>query len=94
MPTLRQNIESASLPAVQRLGAVPRAVPFLVILGLMVAGILVPGWGWLFLVPVVLFLIWTLYLGWPALDSGARLGRVAVVLMAVAITVTQALPRT
>ena len=94
MPTLRQTIESASLPAVQRLGAAPRAVPFLVVLGLMVAGILVPGWGWLFLVPVVLFLVWTLYLGWPALDSGARLGRAAVVLMAVAITVTQALPRT
>lgn len=94
MPTLRQTIESASLPAVKRLGEVPRAVPFLLVLGLMVAGILVDGWGWLFLIPVVLFLLWTLYLGWPALDNGARLGRVAVVLMAIAITVTQALPRT
>jgi hypothetical protein len=93
VPTLRQTIESASLPFLQRLGAVPRAVPFLLVLGLMVAGILVPGWGWLFLLPVLVFLVWTLYLGWPALDGGARLGRVAVVLMAVAITVTQALPR-
>jgi hypothetical protein len=93
VPTLRQTIESASLPLLQRIGAVPRAVPFLLVLGLMVAGVLVPGWGWLFLLPVLLFLVWTLYLGWPALDSGARLGRVAVVLIAVAVTVTQALPR-
>jgi hypothetical protein len=93
VPTLRQTIESASLPALTRLGTVPRAVPFLVVLALMVAGVLIPGWGWLLLLPVLLFLVWTLYLGWPALDRGARVGRVAVVLMAVAITVTQAAPR-
>jgi hypothetical protein len=93
VPTLRQSIETASLPALRRLGALPRAVPFLLVLGLMVAGILVPGWGWLFLLPVVAFLVWTLYLGWPALEPSARLGRIAVVLMAVAIAVTQAVPR-
>jgi hypothetical protein len=54
----------------------------------------VPGWGWLFLVVVVAFLAWTLYLAWPALDSTARAGRVAVLLIAIAITITQALPRT
>lgn len=93
MSTLRQSIESASLPVLRRLNDLPRAVPFLVVLGLMVAGVLVPGWGWLLLLPVVAFLAWTLYLGWPALETTARLGRLAVVLMAVAITITQAVPR-
>ena len=93
MPTLRQNIESASLPLVQRLNRLPRAVPFLLVLALMVGGVFLPSPGWLLLVPVVLFLAWTLYLGWPALDGGARAGRVAVLLIAVALTLTQAFPR-
>nr|WP_240977267.1 DUF6703 family protein [Knoellia sp. DB2414S] len=71
----------------------PRAVPFLIVLALMVGGILLPAPGWLLLVPVVLFLTWTLYLGWPALDMGARMGRITVVLIAIAITLTQAFPR-
>jgi hypothetical protein len=91
--SLRERVQQASLPAVETLNGLPRFVPFLVILALMVAGILVPGWGWLFLLVVVLFLVWTLYLAWPALETSARAGRVAVVLMAVAITVTQTIPR-
>ena len=93
MPSLRERVADASLPVITALNRVPRAVPFLAVLALMVAGIFVPGWGWVFLVVVVAFLAWTLYLAWPALDSGARAGRVAVLLLAVAITVTQAVPR-
>jgi hypothetical protein len=77
--TTRERIESASLPVVKALNGMPRAVPFLIVLALMV--------------PVVLFLAWTLYLGWPALDMGARMGRITVVLIAIAITLTQAFPR-
>jgi hypothetical protein len=90
---LRESVADASLPAVNALNRLPRAVPFLAVLALMVAGIFVPGWGWVFLLVVVLFLGWTLYLAWPALDPTARLGRVAVLLIAVAITLTQAVPR-
>ena len=94
MPSLRERVTDASLPLVDTLNRLPRAVPFLAVLGLMVAGIFVPGWGWVFLAVVVAFLGWTLYLAWPALDLAARAGRVAVLLIAAAITVTQALPRT
>ncbi len=94
MSSLRERVAAASLPAINALNRVPRAVPFLGVLALMLAGIFVPGWGWLFLVVVVAFLAWTLYLAWPALDSAARAGRVAVLLIAIAITVTQARPRT
>ena len=93
MSSLRERVTDASLPVINALNRLPRAVPFLVVLALMVAGIFVPGWGWLFLAVVVVFLAWTLYLAWPALDSGARAGRVAVLLLAMAITVTQAAPR-
>lgn len=93
MSSLRENIEAASLPAVNALNRLPRAVPFLLILGFMLAGVFVPGWGWLFLLVVLAFLVWTLFLSWPTLDRNARLGRTAVVLLALAITVTQAVPR-
>ena len=93
MPSLRERVADVSLPVINALNRMPRAVPILLVLGLMVAGILVPTWGWLFLVVVVAFLGWTLYLAWPALDRTARLGRFAVFLIAVAITVTQAFPR-
>ena len=93
MSTVRPRVESASLPVISWLNGLPRAVPFLTILVLMVAGILVPGWGWLLLLVVVLFLGWTFYLSWPALDGVNRLMRGTVIVLAVAITVTQAIPR-
>jgi hypothetical protein len=68
-------------------------VPFLVVLVLMVAGALIPGWGWVLLALVTLFLAWLLVLGWPRLTSQERLMRLAVVALALAITITQAVPR-
>ncbi|WP_270887711.1 DUF6703 family protein [Pedococcus sp. 5OH_020] len=89
----RQRIERVSTPALRWLDSLPRVVPFGLVLALMVAGLFVPGWGWLLLLVVVLFLVWTLYLSWPVLEATPRLARVAVILLAMAITVTQAFPR-
>jgi hypothetical protein len=91
--TPRERVQNASLPAITWLNRLPRALPFLGILALMVAGVLVPGWGWFLILLVVLFLGWTLYLSWPALDPTNRLMRLTVILLALAITVTQAVPR-
>jgi hypothetical protein len=93
VPTFRQRVDRASLPAIKALSRLPRPVPFLAVLALMVAGILVPGWGWVLLAVVVLFLAWTLYLAWPALEPTPRLMRATILLLAAAITVTQAFPR-
>ena len=93
MSSLRESIQRASLPVLQRLNALPRPVPFLAILALMVAGLFVPGWGWVLLLLVVLFLLWTLYLSWPVLEPVPRLMRATILLMAVAITITQVFPR-
>jgi hypothetical protein len=69
-------------------------VPFLVVLGLLVAGLLVGGpVGAVLIALVVLVVGWLLYLGWPKLTTSERLGRTAVLLLAVALCLTQAFPR-
>ncbi|KGN39038.1 DUF6703 family protein [Knoellia subterranea] len=93
MSSLRETFERASAPTLQTLAGLPRAVPFLLVLGLMLAGVIIPGWGWILVAIVTLFLLWLLLLGWPRLSGPERLMRVAVVAIALAITITQAFPR-
>ena len=93
MSSLRESFERASLPALTYISSLPRFVPFLLILGLVVAGLFIPGWGWLLIALVTLFLAWIGALAWPRLSMPERLMRVAVVVMMAAITITQAAPR-
>lgn len=90
---LRESVERATLPVVVALNRLPRLVPFVVVLVIMVAGILIPGWGWVLLALLTVFLCWMLFISWPRLLGPERLMRLAVVAMAVAMTVTKALPR-
>ncbi|MFC7489103.1 MULTISPECIES: DUF6703 family protein [unclassified Knoellia] len=92
MSPLRESFERTSAPLLQTLAGLPRAVPFLLVLALMVAGVVIPGWGWILVAVVTLFLLWLLLLGWPRLSVPERLMRVAVVAIAFAVTVTQAFP--
>jgi hypothetical protein len=91
--SLRESFERVSLPALTFLSRLPRAVPFLGILGLILAGVLLPRWGWLLIALVVAILAWILLLAWPRLTTAERLMRVAVIALMVAVTVTQAAPR-
>lgn len=93
MSSLRESFERASLPALTFLSRLPRAVPFLAILALTLAGVFVPGWGWVLIAVVVLVLTWILLLAWPRLTMPERVMRVAVVVLMAAVTVTQAAPR-
>lgn len=93
MSSLRESFERASLPAIRWLSGLPRLVPFLAVLALVVAGILVPGWGWVLIAVVSLLLLWILLLAWPRLTMPERLMRSAVVVMLGAIAITQAFPR-
>jgi hypothetical protein len=90
--TLRESFERASLPALTFLSGLPRAVPFLAILGLVVLGLFVP-WGWVLIALVVLVLTWIALLAWPRLTTAERLMRVAVIVLMAAIAITQAVPR-
>ncbi len=90
---MRQSIEQASLPVVRGLSGLPRVVPFLGVLALMIAGIFVPGWGWVLLAVVTLFLAWLLYLGWPKTRPSERLLRIAATVLVGAITLVRAFPQ-
>jgi hypothetical protein len=91
---LRAAVEAVSVGPLTRLTRLPRAVPFLVVLGLLVVGIYVAGpVGAVLLAVVALLVGWLLYLGWPRLTTSERLARTAVLLMAVALCLTQVFPR-
>jgi hypothetical protein len=91
--TLRESFERASLPALTFLNGLPRFVPFLGILVLSLAGILLPSPAWLLLAVVIVVLAWILALAWPRLTGAERLMRLAVVAIMVAVLVTQLAPR-
>lgn len=93
-PGLRGAIERASRPLLVRLTALPAAVPFLVLLGLLVLGLFVGGPVAVAATALVAVVVaWLLYLSWPRLTKVERLGRTAVLLLAVALTLVQAFPR-
>ncbi len=89
----RSRVEQASVPVLVRLERLPRAVPFLVVLAAMVAGVLVPRVGFLFTLLVGGFVGWLLFLSWPRLTLPERLGRVAVLFLVLAVAIVQAVPR-
>jgi hypothetical protein len=90
---LRRRIDQASLPLMTRLSHLPRLVPFLILLGLLVVGLLIGSVaGFVLMSLAAAFVGWVLYLSWPLLSSSERLMRLAVLLIAVAMAVTR-LPR-
>ncbi|WP_238384685.1 DUF6703 family protein [Segeticoccus rhizosphaerae] len=93
--SMRTSIERASLPALTRLSSLPRVVPFLSMLVLLVAGALVGGpIGFVLMGLATLAVAWLLYLSWPRLTSSERMMRGAVVLLAAALAVVQLFPQT
>ena len=92
--TLRPSIERASLPLITRLSQLPRAVPFLLMLGLLVAGVVIAGpVGFVLMAVAATFVGWILYLSWPRLSGTERIMRLAVLLLAVTLAVVQLFPR-
>ena len=84
----RATLERLSLPLLTRVARLPRAVP------LLVAGVVVGGpLGAVLIGLVALVVAWLLALAWPALTGVERLGRVAVLLLAVALCAVQLRPR-
>ena len=91
---LRVAVERVSHPLLTRVVALPRAVPFVVLLALLVIGVLVGGVvGVVCTAVVALFVAWLMYLSWPRLTGVERLGRAAVLLVALALVLVQLFPR-
>ncbi|NMM24486.1 MAG: hypothetical protein HHJ11_13535 [Phycicoccus sp.] len=92
--TLRPSIERASLPLVTKLTSLPRAVPFLLLLALLVAGVMIAGpVGFILMSVGAVFVGWILYLSWPRLTSSERIMRSAVLLLAAVLAITLLFPR-
>ncbi len=89
----RSRVEHAAYPVLDRLERVPRLVPFLLVLALLVVGIFVPGWGFVATALIALVVAFLIYYTWPRLTMPERLMRIAVLAIIVAVTVVQAVPR-
>ena len=91
---MRRSIEHASLPLLRKLTTLPRVVPFLSMLVLLVVGAIVGGVvGFVLMALATLVVAWLFYLAWPQLTPTERLMRAAVVLLAGALAVIQLFPR-
>lgn len=83
--TLRRSLERRSGPVLVLLGRAPRAVPFLIVLALLVGGLALTGpAGGVLLLVLLAFAAWVTYLAWPALHPGPRVVRVVVLALLLA----------
>ena len=77
---LRRTVEKHSVAPLTWLATRPKWVPFGIVLALLLGGLFLPvAVAVVLLVALLLFLVWLTYLGWPKLDSGGRLVRVAMI---------------
>lgn len=82
MPTIRRRVELRAGPLVVLLARLPRVVPFLVAVVLVVTGLLLGGVAGAVLLGLLGLLTGVLLcLSWPAIEPGARALRVAVVVL-------------
>ncbi len=83
-PFPRRAVELRLGPMVVLLSRLPRAVPFLVVLALLLGGLAAGGpVGALLLLVLAVLLGLLLFLAWPALDAASRAIRSAVVALVV-----------
>jgi hypothetical protein len=76
------------------LSRLPRLLPFVILLILLMAGVFISGpIGFVLMGLAALFVAWVLYLSWPRLNTTERVMRLAVLLLAVAMAVIQLFPR-
>jgi len=87
----RQAVERFSARPLVFLAHLPKWVPMLVALGLLITGFLVPGLiGAAALLLVAIFLGWLGYMSWPRLNTAGRVMRVVAMACMAALIVWQA----
>ncbi|GGK44561.1 hypothetical protein Ppa06_00190 [Planomonospora parontospora subsp. parontospora] len=76
---LRQKVERFSAAPLVFLFQLPRWVPPLLLVVLLLAGFAVPSfWGGLAVLPVIAFVGWLAYMSWPSLAIKGRILRIAL----------------
>jgi O-antigen ligase len=87
----RQEAEQRSAVLLLYLRGLPRWLPPVLLVLLLVAGLAVRGWGGaVALCLVAAFLGWLAFLSWPRLAAGGRLARAAVIALLLAVAAFQA----
>ncbi len=89
----RSRVEHSTHRFLERMNALPRVVPFLVVLALVLAGIFVPHVGFVATLLVTTLVAFLAYYTWPRLTTPEKLLRLAVLFLALALVVVQAFPR-
>ncbi|MBG0816035.1 DUF6703 family protein [Planomonospora sp. ID82291] len=75
----RQTIERLSAAPLVFLFRLPRWIPPVVLVVLLLAGFAVPSfWGGLAVLPVIAFVGWLAYMSWPSLGAKGRILRIAL----------------
>ena len=92
--SLRSRIEHSSVPIVDRINALPRAVPFVVVLVVMVSAVVLGRWGAISIAVVAVFVAWLLFLTWPRLTAPEKMLRLAVLAIVAVAAVVRAFPLT
>lgn len=88
MSTFRRRVELRAGPALVLASRLPKVVPFLVVGGLLLAGLMTTGGVSAALLLLLAALLGTLlFLAWPALPQQGRLLRLTVVAMVAATAV-------
>ena len=87
----RRAVERFSARPLVFLHQMPRWALLLVVLGLLVSGVAVPGLiGAVLLLLLAILLGWLAYLSWPSINTSGRAGRVVALACMVVIVVWQA----
>lgn len=90
----RYAVEQRSVPLLAQLARLPVWLPFLVLLLLLLGGGFLGGpIGWTLVGLALGFIAWLLYLSWPRLTAVERVMRLVVLLLFLAVTITQLIPR-
>ena len=85
----RRRVELQAGPLVVLLARLPKAVPFVLVLGLLIAGLLAQGTvGAVLLLVLAALMALLLFLAWPALQPAPRLFRLLIVAAVVARAVS------
>ena len=89
----RSRVEHASYPLMERINGLPRVASLLGLLAVLAVGVFAPRpWGGVAFVGVALFVGWLLFLTWPRLTMPERMMRLAVLVLALAVTVVRTVP--
>jgi hypothetical protein len=93
VPTrFRDSVERRSIVTLTYLNSLPRAVPFALVMSLLLVGVLTSGVvAAVALGIVALFLLWLLYVGWPQMSPVARVLRLLATVVVGGVAINQLL---